>query len=66
MFYLPIFFLPVIFSMGAYFDTLVRDLSLLSCCYNKTLVASNHRNYSDFKHTAVFPTTHVVKHSRDT
>ena len=35
MFYLPIFSLPVIYSIGAYFDNLVRKLSLL-ICYNKT------------------------------
>ena len=29
------------------------------------MVASYHRNYSDFKHTGLFPTTHVVKHSRE-
>ena len=35
MFYLPILFLTVIYSIGAYFDNVVRKLLTLSCCYNK-------------------------------
>ena len=34
MFYLPIFSLPVIYSIGAYFDNLMLELlSMLDCCY---------------------------------
>ena len=34
--YLPIFSLPVIYSIGAYLDNLMPEFLLLSCCYNKT------------------------------
>ena len=34
MFYLPIFSLPVIYSLGTYFDNLMLELLLtLNCCY---------------------------------
>ena len=35
MFYLPVFSLPVIYSIGTTL-ILVPELWLLSCCYNKT------------------------------
>ena len=35
MFYLPISSLPVVYSIGAYFDNLVCELSMFNC-YNKT------------------------------
>ena len=58
------FTLPVIYSIGAYFDNFVLELLLTLHCfvlYDKrgTLLPS------EFKHTGIFTTTHVVKLGRE-
>ena len=64
VFYLRIFSLPILYSLYAYFDSIFRELSMLSCCYNKVRQPLTIETTVNLNILDVFPTTHVVKRGR--